>query len=404
MKRRQLLSGMLGAGACAAAGLTLPRTSAVELRQPLPRWVPRRGTRSDISYNVMADVDPCPRRDCSYTGTLGQQAVLAAWCGAAFATNYGALGAWVTTGGGHEDYFGNEVYAFELDTRRWVRLNDPYPGGADTAVDYAEGEYAPGIPLSSHTYQHSQYLPPELGGGPKGALLRVVAYAAGRYARGSGRAHACDLATGQWTRFSMDKAIAGLNGTSATCVDLVRGCIWRVPPVGGVVEYLDLATRRFGGISPGTVGDNNFVVNHTCALDPERDVIVVLDWRSKADAEVWVLPLADPQRWWRVPTAGPAPPLNAQGVALEWCPPLRAFVGYEGNGATFLRKLVPPAGDPRTSTWQWHVEELGGDAPACRTKGPRMSFSRFRWAPSLHSFLWADGRDLPVQAWRPQGT
>jgi hypothetical protein len=33
-----------------------------------------------------------------------------------------------------------------------------------------------------------------------------------------------------------------------------------------------------------------------------------------------------------------------------------------------------------------------------------MSYSRFRWAPSIRSFVWADDHRLPVQAWRLRGT
>lgn len=406
MKRREALAGIAAAALC---GLDSTYASAAiapaaDRAGELPDWVPAPGMRRDISRNLLADVDPCPKRNCSYSGTLGQAAVLAAWCGAAFAPDYGRLGAWITTGGGHGDYFGNEVYAFELDTRRWVRLNDPYPGGPDSEVDYDECEYAPGIPLSSHTYQHTQYLPPSLGGGPKGSLLLVVSYACGKLARGTGRAHACDLASGRWSRFSVNKAQSSIYRTSATCFDTRRRRIWRVPGGSADIESLDLAQREFSATASGRLGGQNFAVDHTCAYDPERDLILALDWRPRSDASLWVLDLARPQRWWYVPTQGPVPPTQAEGMALEWCPPLRCFVGYEGSGATFVRKLTAPSGDVLAGPWRWSIETLDGDPPARRAKGPRMSFSRFRWAPSVASFVWADGRDLPVQAWRLRGT
>lgn len=379
------------------------REVAVE-SAPAPSWVPLPGKRRDIAHNVLADVDPCPKRTCQYSGMIGQRAVIEAWCGAAFATAYGGLGAWVTTGGGHGDYQGNEVYAFELDTRRWVRLNDPYPGGRDSIVDYAEGEYAPEIPLSSHTYQHTQYLPPSLGGGPKGSLLLVVSYAAGKEARGSGRAHACDLATGRWSRYSVNKASVRLNATSATCFDAARKRIWRIPYGGAQIEYLDLVDRSFHVVSPGSSAGNNFGVNHTCGYDPVHDLIVVLDWRDRGPAMAWALGLASPGSWSILQTDGPTPPPETQGMGLEWCPPLRCLVGYQGSGATFVHKLVAPDTDPMRGTWHWVTEELGGDPPTRRQKGPRMSYSRFRWAPSIRSFVWADDYRLPVQAWRLLGT
>ena len=140
--RREALSRLAAVGfataICPSAGLGAETAkSRFGIRDDvLPAWVPPPGTRRNISRNLLADVDPCPRRDCIYSGVVGQEAVLIAWCGGAFASAYGNLGAWITTGGGHGDYYGNEVYAFELDSRRWVRLNDPYPGGRDSSVDY----------------------------------------------------------------------------------------------------------------------------------------------------------------------------------------------------------------------------------------------------------------------------
>ena len=246
MKRRDALLNLAALAAVAGQPFGAGALAATSMRQgaTLPAWVPAPGMRSNISLNVMADVDPCPRRNCIWSGG-GQSRVVTAWSGAAFATHYGDLGAWIITGGGHGDYFGNEVYAFELDSRRWVRINDPYPGGRDSKVDYAEGEYAPGIPLSSHTYQHTQYLPPSLGGGSKGSLLLVVMYAAGRLAHGSGRSHACDLATGLWSRYSTNRASVNLNGTSSTAYDGQRRGYWRVPYGGRTLEFLSATDRTW---------------------------------------------------------------------------------------------------------------------------------------------------------------
>jgi hypothetical protein len=410
MTRRDALArltqvvAMTGGAAC-APGLfaAAPVRAAAGPESTLPDWVPAPGTRRNISRNVLADVDPCPARDCAYSGVIGQRAVLAAWCGAAFAPAYGNLGAWITTGGGHGDYFGNEVYAFELDSLRWVRLCDPFPGGPLSDADYNEGEYAPGIPLSSHTYQHTQYLPPELGGGKKGSLLLVVSYAAGKLAQGTGRAHAFDLATGRWTRYSTNKATVRINATSGSCFDADRKAFWRVPYGGAQIESLSTVDRSFRMLSPGAGGGNNFGVDHVCGRDPIRDLLVVLDWPRDAPASLWALDLKAPHRWSALATTGPAAQPEGRGMGLEWCP-LQCFVGYEGSRAPHVRKLIPPASDPLGTPWRWETEDLTGDAPVGRDKGPRMSYSRFRWAPSIRSFVWADDHRLPVQAWRLRGT
>src|SRR5436190_23051231 len=100
MTRREVLTRLAGAWAVINAGAhtsdvfsAAPERSPTEREPSLPDWVPASGTRKNISRNVLADVDPCPARDCTYSGIIGQRAVLSAWSGAAFATAYGRLGA-----------------------------------------------------------------------------------------------------------------------------------------------------------------------------------------------------------------------------------------------------------------------------------------------------------------------
>lgn len=88
--------------------------------------------------------------------------VLGAWNGGAFDVDHGAFRA---HGGGHADYGGNEVYAFDFATLRWTRETDPQPltgpyqrdangdGRADACPAPAEG------PAATHTYQGFFYVP-----------------------------------------------------------------------------------------------------------------------------------------------------------------------------------------------------------------------------------------------------
>jgi len=409
---RRLALARLGLAAAPLCGAALPcpiwAAASAKLAHAgnasMPDWVPSPGTRRNISLNMQADVDPCPARNCIYSGIIGQRAVIEAWCGAAFATDYGRLGAWITTGGGHGDYYGNEVYAFELDSRRWVRLSDPYPGGADSTVDYDEGEYAPGIPLSSHTYQHTQYIPAAQGGGQKGSLLIVVAYAAGRMARGSGRAHAFDLATKRWERYSRNKATIATSSMSATTYDARRAAFWRVPYGGAQIEYLSTTDRLFRVLSPGWRGGNNFGLDHVCAHDPVHDLLLVLDWPPRAPAGVFALDLANPTAWRALTVSGSVPGPETRGMSIDWCPTLHCLVAYEGGRADYVRKLLPPVSNVLTTPWRWEIESFSGDEPVGRKSGLKSSYSRFRWAPEISSFVWADARSLPVQVWRLRGT
>jgi hypothetical protein len=60
------------------------------------------------------------------------------------------------SGGGHNGYYGNEIYGFDLRTGAWLRLTDPDPVRA--------GEECPdralGVNCAVHTYDGLEYLPP----------------------------------------------------------------------------------------------------------------------------------------------------------------------------------------------------------------------------------------------------
>jgi hypothetical protein len=61
----------------------------------------------------------------------------------------------VIWGGGHADYFGNEVYAFDLNSLQMLRLNDPSPiNNSGKCVE----TLSDGGPNSRHTYDSLAYL------------------------------------------------------------------------------------------------------------------------------------------------------------------------------------------------------------------------------------------------------
>ena len=111
-----------------------------------PSWTPAAGDVRAITkdadgkpVNTIDAVKPYPTGGAPvYRGVIGVQAVTRAWASAAFAREFSTNGAMLCHNGGDGDYWGNEVYAFDFDTRRWERLSDPTQamsgnGSADTA-------------------------------------------------------------------------------------------------------------------------------------------------------------------------------------------------------------------------------------------------------------------------------
>ena len=96
-----------------------------------------------------------------WSGRVGFSSITEAWNGAVYASHFGPSGSMIVYGGGHNDYFGSDVHAFDLSCREWRRLSDGFVTGE--ADDYGEGAvypdtvYPDGSPLPPHTYDYVQY-------------------------------------------------------------------------------------------------------------------------------------------------------------------------------------------------------------------------------------------------------
>lgn len=97
--------------------------------------------------------DVCAPESFGVNAVMGCRAIILAWGGGAYASAQRKMLIW---GGGHNDYWGNEVYAFDLRNGRWERLTDPSPG---KLISEANSDPLPdGQPNSRHTYDGIQYI------------------------------------------------------------------------------------------------------------------------------------------------------------------------------------------------------------------------------------------------------
>ena len=96
-----------------------------------------------------------------WRGRVGFSAITEAWNGAVYASRLGSSGAMVVFGGGHDDYFGSDVHAFDLAQREWHRLTAGFVTGDSDAYGegaiYPDAVYPDGSPLPPHTYDYVQY-------------------------------------------------------------------------------------------------------------------------------------------------------------------------------------------------------------------------------------------------------
>jgi hypothetical protein len=85
---------------------------------------------------------------CPEPGACGN--VIEAWSGGTFDPVHRQM---LIFGGGHGDYFGNEVYAFRLANLSWQRLTEPSPEALKNADPLPDGK-----PASRHTYDGISYV------------------------------------------------------------------------------------------------------------------------------------------------------------------------------------------------------------------------------------------------------
>lgn len=137
----------------------------IETPLAVPAWAatPFEGFWDTIGSNVPNDVDPDPTGASSYAGSTGFDSITDNWNGAAFIAGYGVSGTLAIWGGGHNNYYGNEIPAIDLGTQDWSLLTQPYPS---TSFPVTGGWWPShtghpnGSPSVAHTYGFMVPYPP----------------------------------------------------------------------------------------------------------------------------------------------------------------------------------------------------------------------------------------------------
>lgn len=361
----------------------------------VPEWVPAPGSWGEISLDTMWDHNPCPNDpQCSWSANLGQRAVLTVWNGGAFACHEGELGSLVEWGGGHNGYWGNEVYVYDLATRLWQRRTDPNPNPIVTDPD--NGELDDGTPSVLHTYENLVYHP------GTNSLVVLQGQAVHNQASSFGAGHMFSLTDNAWRR----NAIVPNSGYGNSAYDGEREIIWG-----------SSQGSRFFSFDPRGDADANgrygVAVDHhhasigldtVAAIDPNNDIYVLADLRSDPPS-LLIQDLTDPGAdFVAVTIEGPMPSVGAGG--FEWVSSRQQFYWYGEDGNDIRTLEVPDAeddgglaGDWRTTPWRWTQITAQGVGPGPRTTG---TYGGWAWAPAIQSFVIINDVQDSVFAFRPE--
>jgi hypothetical protein len=360
-------AGFVAAFAALAIGAAPAPAEAGKLSSvvdaPAPGWVLaiKPGTWAAVSRNTLADVDPAedPKVNPNYpssppwNGSTGQKSVLNAWNGGAFANNVGPLGSLIAFGGGHANYFGNEIYAFDLATQLWSRVTDPFPGSRDVLTAYyAHGEFPDGSPLPPHTYDYVDYHPASRSLVLLRGVQQLYVPSGGVSA---GPPHLFDFTARKWRR---GPAPAGpYNSSGWSAYDSSRDVFWVNPPNGeaGFRSFDPNARGADGTVGAWSEAYGAKKKGHgdgVAAYDPVNDIVVYTDFASDPTA-VYAVDLGDPAAPSVALREGGTPPELAKGHGWEWSDLRGSLVYWPRSAGAGVHELRFRGSDWRSGTWTW---------------------------------------------------
>ncbi len=297
--------------------------------------------------------DPLP------SGNTGPEAIMSAWSGAALDTSRDRLIVW---GGGHADYAGNELYAFDLDTLSWSRVTDP---SATSGGSEATGVFGDGRPRSTHTYHTLAY-------SPKADRFYFVGMG-GVWSGGSrnNRTGAFDFVSGEWVELA-NRPNVGVPEAGVTVYDSATESIWHQAGWTSQLLRLDLATNDWNEFpAAGGAGVDLYA---SAAIDPDRRLMVVA---GGGHFIVWNLDR--PSERLAISTSGPDDIVRAKAPGFAYDSNAKVFVGWQGGSSVYTL-------DPET--WRWEERQADPSNTVVPTSPASTgTYGRFQYVPSKNVFV-----------------
>ena len=315
----------------------------------------------------MSALDPCPARNCTYSGVEGNSSVMSAWNGGAYDTTRDRLIVW---GGGHNAYAGNEVYVFNIGTMTWSRATEPTTSISQNVMYYPDGK-----PSSRHTYNMVVYAP---------NVDRFISVGAGStYGEvgGSGSTvDALDFGTNTWsTRASIPDAPGyGSFYGAIAAYDAGNGHIWFHNTLSGTLREYDPVTNTW------QIRVSNYLEDYsTAAIDPVRRLMVTVG--GKSGILIWDLNSPTSPPFKPAATTGDTSIQGGQAPGFVYDSASKLFVGWNGGSAVYT--LTPPL-NPKTGTWVWtKINTAASNTVTPTTAEASGTYGRFQYIPSKNVFV-----------------
>ena len=338
---------------------------AIALKPEPGRWYAIPNSRLDQQAGVFPPV-PTPQ------GRPGN--VLVAWSGAAYDSKRARV---LFHGGGHVDYAGNEVYAFDVNTFRWSRIWGPSP--QIPAADVSEGrdEYPDGNPAAVHSYDGLNYIP------DVDKLWRGGGSLWSGSGGGTQATWMLDLASNRWQRMANSRVL-GVSVTSE--YDPVSGHVFALSDHNVLGEY-DPKRNRWSYLGDMFSGEEP-----VSAIDPERRLFVRV-----GNGDLSYYNISSGSIRLAVQTRGPQDVVKARGPGFVYDSSIKKFVGWAGGTSVFVL-------DP--TTWMWTEVKAAPDntvsPPTIFTDQPGkiLVMSKFLYIPSKNFYVLVQTAETEVYIYR----
>lgn len=298
-------------------------------------------------------------------------AVMEAWSSGAYDTQQDRLIIW---GGGHNDYGGNELYAFDINTLSWSRIWGPSASVPATGGTCNE-TYSDGNPVSRHTYGGLTYIPSTNSFFAQGGSLYCGAGSGSigtwmfNFGTPAWQAKNTTAPLGTWTELGVVSAYD--SNTGHVFISSPSLPLWEFNPVANswTQKSVSAGDRVSGG--------------QTAAIDPTRKKFVAV---GRGLVRSWDISTAGQVNSQDLTTTGDTTLLATDYPGFVYDPISDKFVGWIGGSDVYTLDMT---------TLVWTKKATTGTViptPAASNG----TFGRWRYIPSKNAFIGVNSIDQDV--------
>lgn len=326
----------------------------------------------------------CPRSTGSYNFSYYCRDVIRGWSGAIADTKRSRLIIW---GGGHNGYYGNELYSFDLNTLQMQRLNDPSPIADGTGCP---ASLVDGKPNARHTYGGIAYI------AHADRMFAFSGSVANRDGCQTQDTWTLDLATLKWKRMDPVNGEVPMAGHPVADYDANTGHVFVHDQWRHLYSY-DYDSNRYRMYPQSSPR----ALRMMAVIDPKRRLFLMFGDKGSPDGGgLRVYDLGPKSNFveqdWTNLTKGCDPLMESNFPGLAYDARIDRIVGWPNFGNTVF--LFDP------DTKQCQAETYTGGPPDSAHEGrapySNGTFGRFRYFPSNDTFVLVNDWDVDVHLLR----